>query len=63
MCHKALLLNFKESKIYYGSGKSQKDFAWNFYDLITREKQHIKNKRNVNSMECFFFKNEKLIYQ
>ena len=62
LSNKVLLLNFKDGKIYYGSGKHKDDFVWNSYNLLTREKQYIKNYRAYLSMECFFFKNKKLIY-
>lgn len=59
---KHLLLNFKNGKIFYGSGTSKKDFSWHSFDLISREKKYIKNEGFYLTMDCFHFKNKKLIY-
>ena len=52
---RVLLLTFKDGKIYYGSGKSKNDFAWHYYDLITRKNQYIQDSRKYSSMDCFLF--------
>jgi hypothetical protein len=62
MKEKHLLLNFKNGKIFYGSGTSKKDFSWHSYDLISREKKYIKNEGYYLTMDCFHFINKKLIY-
>ena len=59
MKEKHLLLNFKNGKIFYGSGTSKKDFSWHSYDLISREKKYIKNEGYYLTMDCFHFKNKK----
>ena len=59
MKEKHLLLNFKNGKIFYGSGTSKKDFSWHSYDLISREKKYIKNEGYYLIMDCFHFKNKK----
>ena len=56
MKEKHLLLNFKNGKIFYGSGTSKKDFSWHSYDLISREKKYIKNEGYYLTMDCFHFK-------
>ena len=58
MKEKHLLLNFKNGKIFYGSGTSKKDFSWHSYDLISREKKYIKNEGYYLTMDCFHFKNK-----
>ena len=60
-----LFLNLENNIIYYGVGKTIKDFKWYSYDILGRVKKCIRGQLRYSTGKCFLFyyeKYKKIVY-